>query len=163
MGTFQWLDPAQSPILHLKSDKLELRLQPIEQHAYDRGIPQCNLEVILHHSTGDFRYQAGDVYFIADDIILFGRDLKVMISYETFETQLTCRGTEFDLQMIHKNRRVKLKLILRDNVVFPPGEGVLKCDFVYEDTEFIHWWRNAIDEFKPKLDEWLLENPPRFG
>jgi len=62
-----------------------------------------------------------------------------MISNETFETQLSCRGTEFDLQMIYKNRRVKLKLTLREYVVFPPGEGVLKCDFVYEDTEFIHW------------------------
>jgi len=140
MRDFRWLDTNRSPILHLKTNLLEMRLQPVEQASYE----------------------AGNVYFEASEIIRFGRDLRVMISNDTFETKLSCRGTEFELRLIYKNRRVNLELSIRDYFVFPPGEAVLRCDFQHEDTEFIHWWRNSIEEFQPKLDEWMIEYPPEF-
>lgn len=162
MKSFEWLDESTHPILCLETDGLVIRLQPIEQNSYDLGNLQCNLEILLQHSTGSFRYQAGDVYLASSDLSRISSELRHLLSFEERTCRLHSLDNQFLLELSYSNRQIRISSTLKEQMVAPQGGGILQLDFIAEDNEFIHRWRQAIEEFRPKLEEWILEHPPAF-
>jgi hypothetical protein len=139
--------PLQQKTLRIEMPSLNISMQPIE---FDRDImPAVKLQVActVRHPTGDFTYQADDVWIDYEALDNFIGNLGSLRNRQDQVAALTCIDKAFKLEL----SRQKATLIIRLSIAEKqPGqkETLLTAAFEAVDDSFVDTWYRSFLEFR---------------